>query len=338
MSTDTVTYPYPFVKGFMGFDTEQDLMRDFTASMREAGIKRYATSYRELCETANRPLAQPTTFVPTVVKPSEGGDMPTGGNGNGATYEGPKDLDYNGKKFGKVPGTRSGNGYVHGMTPKQISYVLFLLKTKDTRELSTKLLRGWTLDPNQIHTISKRHAIPFIDALKACNDKGANVSVKKELTGSPRQIEWITKGLNGKASLLKEKGYIEETDIKTLYAQHNYSAKSIIDALLKMDTVRTQHNTTTVEITEGMYTLGERIFKVYMNRANTCMLVKELIDGEFEYLGSAQWKLPKGAVRMTLDEAKAYGRLTGTCCQCGAKLTDETSIAEGIGPICAGKF
>jgi hypothetical protein len=87
-----------------------------------------------------------------------------------------------------------------------------------------------------------------------------------------------------------------------------------------------------------MYKLNDRIFKAYMNRADTCLLVKELIDGQFEYLGSAQYKLPKAAKRMTLDEAKAYGKLTGTCCQCGAKLTDETSIEAGIGPICEGKF
>lgn len=339
MNTDTVTYPFPFVKGFMGFETEQDFMRDFTACMRDSGIKKYATTYAEFVATANRPLAQPKSLVPTVVKPSEGGDMPTGGNGNGATYEGPKDLNYN-KKFGKVPGTRSGNGFVHGMTEAQTNYVLFLLKTKDTRELSTKLLRGWTLDPSQIHTISKQHARPFIDALKACKDKGS-VSDKKELNGSPRQIEWITKGLNGKPSLLTEKGFISESDITTLYIKHNYSAKEVIDALLKMPrkaSVKAEVKAETKEITEGMYKMGERIFKVYLNRANTCLLTKELIDGEFEYLGSAQWKLPKGAVRMTLDEAKQYGKLTGTCCVCSRKLTDETSIANGIGPICEAKF
>lgn len=36
--------------------------------------------------------------------------------------------------------------------------------------------------------------------------------------------------------------------------------------------------------------------------------------------------------------AIAYGRLTGTCCICGRKLEDAESVANGIGPICAGKF
>jgi len=34
----------------------------------------------------------------------------------------------------------------------------------------------------------------------------------------------------------------------------------------------------------------------------------------------------------------AYGKLVGRCGACGAKLEDESSVAAGIGPICAGKF
>ena len=42
--------------------------------------------------------------------------------------------------------------------------------------------------------------------------------------------------------------------------------------------------------------------------------------------------------KMTLEEAAAYRKLYGVCCRCGATLTDEASIAAGIGPICAEKF
>jgi len=34
----------------------------------------------------------------------------------------------------------------------------------------------------------------------------------------------------------------------------------------------------------------------------------------------------------------AYGKLTGTCGKCGRILEDETSVAAGIGPICASKM
>jgi hypothetical protein len=40
---------------------------------------------------------------------------------------------------------------------------------------------------------------------------------------------------------------------------------------------------------------------------------------------------------MTVEEAKAFGLLYGRCIVCGRTLTDEKSIADGIGPICAAK-
>lgn len=39
-----------------------------------------------------------------------------------------------------------------------------------------------------------------------------------------------------------------------------------------------------------------------------------------------------------LQAAMKYGKLSGRCCSCGRELTDESSIANGIGPICAAKF
>jgi Family of unknown function (DUF6011) len=44
------------------------------------------------------------------------------------------------------------------------------------------------------------------------------------------------------------------------------------------------------------------------------------------------------ADRMSLEDAKAWGALYGTCCVCGRTLTDERSIAEGIGPVCGNRF
>ncbi len=39
-----------------------------------------------------------------------------------------------------------------------------------------------------------------------------------------------------------------------------------------------------------------------------------------------------------LDAVMQIGQLTGICGICGRELTDETSIAMGIGPICAGRM
>jgi len=57
----------------------------------------------------------------------------------------------------------------------------------------------------------------------------------------------------------------------------------------------------------------------------------------FEYAsGAMRWL--DGAWKMSLEEAKKFGALYGTCCVCGRTLTDEKSIAAGIGPVCAEKF
>jgi hypothetical protein len=42
--------------------------------------------------------------------------------------------------------------------------------------------------------------------------------------------------------------------------------------------------------------------------------------------------------KMSLEDAKKFGALYGTCCVCGRTLTNEESIEAGIGPICASKF
>lgn len=42
--------------------------------------------------------------------------------------------------------------------------------------------------------------------------------------------------------------------------------------------------------------------------------------------------------RMTLEQAGPYGLAMSACAHCGRPLTDENSIALGLGPICAGKY
>lgn len=59
--------------------------------------------------------------------------------------------------------------------------------------------------------------------------------------------------------------------------------------------------------------------------------------GTFVYEPGAITRL-RADHRMTLDDAKAFGALYGVCCQCGRTLTDEGSIADGIGPVCAGRL
>lgn len=91
------------------------------------------------------------------------------------------------------------------------------------------------------------------------------------------------------------------------------------------------------ELAEGMYRLGDDIMKVYRTRETNMLVTKTLTEDGFEYTGRKPLRDLKPENRMTLDEAKAYGKVTGTCCVCAAKLTNEKSINAGIGPVCGGR-
>jgi hypothetical protein len=97
------------------------------------------------------------------------------------------------------------------------------------------------------------------------------------------------------------------------------------------------------EVTEGMWLVGDdiatgRIFKVIPCRESDRHYARELVDGEFVYVKGAMYLVARSGRRMTLDEAKEYGAITGRCCVCGRMLTDPNSIAAKIGPVCAKKF
>ena len=92
------------------------------------------------------------------------------------------------------------------------------------------------------------------------------------------------------------------------------------------------------ELEVGMYkTADGEIYRVQKSRESGNLYAKrlDLIDG-FVYEQGAIRKIT-ASDRMTLDEAKAFGVETGMCCVCGAFLTDPTSVARGIGPICEGR-
>lgn len=92
----------------------------------------------------------------------------------------------------------------------------------------------------------------------------------------------------------------------------------------------------------GMYKQGDRIFKVQQAiHGSGNLYAKELVrhgdSFSFEYARGAIRRL-SAEDKMSLEEAKEFGVLYGTCCVCGRVLTKESSIEAGIGPICAQKF
>jgi len=107
------------------------------------------------------------------------------------------------------------------------------------------------------------------------------------------------------------------------------------------------------QVTEGMYrdpATGD-IFKVQVavhgsGRLYAKKLValeeprvkgKKTYSHEFVYVRGLYTRI-QAAWKMSKEEAQEWGRLYGSCCKCGAILTDERSIANGIGPVCGGSW
>lgn len=135
-------------------------------------------------------------------------------------------------------------------------------------------------------------------------------------------------------TLISERVFEGAVDFATLGSAE---ASSLITELL--NSPRKSGATAERVSEEGMYRNAEGdIFKVQRSRESGNLYAKRLdiIDGGFLYEAGAIRNL-KPSDRMTLDEAKAFGVQYGLCCVCGAFLTNEVSVAEGIGPVCGGR-
>jgi hypothetical protein len=92
---------------------------------------------------------------------------------------------------------------------------------------------------------------------------------------------------------------------------------------------------------DGIYFKNGVVYKVVHAKNGSNKPYAKTLDnkyGTWAYAGQGPlWDLTEDD-RMTLEDAKQFGKLYGICCNCGATLTDENSIEDGIGPICKKKF
>jgi len=102
----------------------------------------------------------------------------------------------------------------------------------------------------------------------------------------------------------------------------------------------------------GIYMDGEgAIWKVQPNKAKTNVYAKvwtahngerltlggERTHGEWDYVPGGL-KSVVAARRMTLDEAKQFILIYGSCVRCGRTLKAADSVERGIGPVCVTYF
>ena len=93
---------------------------------------------------------------------------------------------------------------------------------------------------------------------------------------------------------------------------------------------------------DGFWELPDgRIAKVQMavnGSGNPYAKIMDVDTGKFNYASGLITEVRNHGTRLPLERAKDLGKLYGICVCCGRTLTDEGSIAAGIGPICATRF
>jgi hypothetical protein len=174
-----------------------------------------------------------------------------------------------------------------------------------------------------------------------------------------------TSGHWGKRSISEEINRLKELPKRPADSATHSAREHIV-----MATESHEDGRTPVDLEAGMYRMDETIYKVQRNvvqgdgsrayakrltEQNECRICGEWVDTHnakspessklthkfspkwrFEYEQGAIHKL-RPEMRMSLEEAKEFGKVYGTCCVCGRTLTNETSIEEGIGPVCGGR-
>ena len=100
------------------------------------------------------------------------------------------------------------------------------------------------------------------------------------------------------------------------------------------------------ELEDGMYRDSANvIFKVYHTQRGFQVAKRLCADGNedgtstvwFEYEGKRPLARLNASMRMSYEEMKQFGAVYGSCCICSRTLTDEMSVALGIGPICGNR-
>jgi len=147
------------------------------------------------------------------------------------------------------------------------------------------------------------------------------------------------------ASLMSQLRELGREELASALEDEWNGVKSFKDYSALLDTTKTRVHQikkaqpkvqTNESLSEGVYQVGETVYKVKRSQSGYLYAMVLTEDG-FQFERGAIRNI-KPENRMTLEEAKAYGRQTGTCCQCGRELTNETSVREGIGPVCGGRI
>lgn len=219
------------------------------------------------------------------------------------------------------------------MTARQRSFIAKLLAEREVSFPGYATMFSTFIERFRNETLGKRDASELIDWL---NDQPVLATAPTRRPASEGQLRMVNvrRSEKGLRPLAETELFMDEVD----------------EELAQIEAMPTREWKVTAsagELTDGMYRKDGEIYKVQVAvHGSGRLYAKRLVVTEFDDApAEVSFEYATGAIRtltladrMTLEEAKAFGALYGTCCVCGRTLTDERSIEEGIGPVCAKRF
>lgn len=250
-------------------------------------------------------------------------------------------------------GARASNQYgpaqVHTASDKQLAFFKRLLSERNVRDLPADLRA--TVEQAADGVPSKRLVSDAIDIL--LNRAPIAGTDSPVALATPKQVDTINKLADRKeGGALALQVALKARNVTGPDQLSRTDASKLLQILFDAQwKPRTTGPAT--PLPDGMYRLDGEIYKVqhavhgsgkqYAKRLTQKPQTFEFTRGfeggnwTFVYAPGVVHKLrPEHA--LTIEQAKEFGALYGTCCVCGRTLTDERSIAEGIGPKCAQSF
>lgn len=213
-----------------------------------------------------------------------------------------------------APGTPAMHSAAGVATTAQVNYAKALIASKLPVEVQSEWLTDLGDKP------SKVKASAVIDKLKDRDD--LVVVAGSEATSA--QLNLIAK-LETERGLAPHVGELSKSQ-----------ASKLIEGLFQVK-VPAKPVTPTVELADGFYRKGDTYIRVVHTRDGARQYASVWVNEAWDYQGKRPLHGLTAENLCTLEEAKAFGKLTEECGVCGRHLTDPDSIADGIGPICKAK-
>lgn len=234
---------------------------------------------------------------------------------------------------GSPASNQYGTFQVHYATPKQTAFIGSLLERKDLSSIETSKVLDIARLREQVaaNQINKKAASDIIDRLLALPDAVTTAVPSQANLATEKQQAFVSR-------LLAERGIDPAYNVNEMSKSQ---ASSEIERLLAMPKAAP---TAKNEVEAGVYVNPDgRIFRVYLGQQSGRMLAALAIKhengtAEFDYQGQAERFVTASSRKMSIEEAAAWGKATGTCIVCARRLDVPESVDRGIGPVCYAKM